>query len=72
VAESNAELEKYSHGVSMLVRRGAKICISGNQTVPFWLKLISTIRVVILCGNISWPELWIRRSVPILRIEEWE
>jgi hypothetical protein len=56
----------------MLVRRGAKICISGNQTVPFWLNLISTIRVVIVCGSISWPELWIRRSVPILRIEEWE
>ena len=72
VAESSAELKKYSPSVSMLVRRGAKICISNNQTVPFWLNLFSAIRVVVVCGSISWPELWIRRSVPILKIEEWE
>jgi hypothetical protein len=72
VAESSAELKRYSPSVSMLVRRGAKICISNNQTVPFWLNLFSAIRVVIVCGSISWPELWIRRSVPILKIEEWE
>jgi len=70
LAESSAEILKNRSKVLTLTERGGKICISNNQTVPFWLNVISRKRVVILCGNISWADMWIKRSVPIISIDE--
>jgi hypothetical protein len=70
LAESSAEILKHASKVLALTGRGGEICISSNQTVPLWLNVISRTRVVILCGNISWADIWIKKDVPIISIDE--
>lgn len=70
LAESSAEILKQASKVLALTERGGEICISNNQTVPFWLNLMSRKRVVVLCGNISWADMWIKKGVPIISIDE--
>jgi hypothetical protein len=71
LAESTSEILKNRSQVSKLVSRGAKICISDNQTVPYWLDYLSRQRAVILCGSITWADMWIKANVPIIEIDEW-
>ena len=71
VAESNASLMENFRKVSLLVKRGAKICISNNETVPLWQKKIKRASVIVVCGKVTWLDLWVRRSVPIIGLNEW-
>jgi hypothetical protein len=72
IAESNHQLGKNIDKVSRLIGRGASVCISTNMYVSLWLPLLSQKKLVILCGNVGWADLWISKKVPIIQISDWK
>jgi len=71
IAETNESLMANQTEVLKLVNRGARLCVSNNQSVPFWIDDINKAKVVIVCGNVTWLDLWIKRSVPIIGLADW-
>ena len=71
IAESYENLLANQAKVSVLTKRGARVCVSSNQTAALLLGQLVRARVVILCGHVTWPELWIDRSIPIIGLGEW-
>lgn len=71
IAETNETLMANQADVLKLVKRGARLCVSNNQSVPFWIDEINRAKVIIVCGNVPWLDLWIKRSVPIIGLADW-
>jgi hypothetical protein len=71
IAETNESLMANQADVLKLVKRGARLCVSSNQSVPFWIDEINRAKVVIVCGNVPWLVFWIKRSVPIIGLADW-
>jgi hypothetical protein len=71
IAESNHQLAKNIERVSRIIGRGASVCVSTNVYVPLWLPLLSQKKLVILCGTVSWADLWISKKVPVIQISDW-
>jgi len=71
IAETNESLMANQADVLKLVKRGARLCVSNNQSVPVWIDEINRAKVVIVCGNVPWLDLWIKRNVPIISLDDW-
>jgi hypothetical protein len=71
IAETYESLMANQADVLKLVKRGAKLCVSNSETVPVWLDEINRAKVIIVCGNVPWLDLWIKRSVPIIGLADW-
>ena len=71
IAETSEGLMTNQTDVLKLVKRGAKLCVSNSETVPVWLDEINKAKVLIVCGNVPWLDLWIKRSVPIIGLADW-
>lgn len=71
IAETNESLVANQTEVLKLVKRGARLCVSNTQSVPFWIDEINRAKVVIVCGNMPWLDLWIKKSVPIIGLDDW-
>ena len=71
IAESNHHLAKNIDKVSRIIGRGAAVCISTNVYVSLWLPVVSEKKLVILCGAVSWADLWISKKVPMIQISDW-
>jgi hypothetical protein len=71
IAETNESFMANQAEVLKLVKRGARLCVSNNQSVPLWIDEINRAKVLIVCGNIPWLDLWIKKSVPIIGLADW-
>lgn len=71
VSEKLDDLLKYESDVMKLVSGGASICISDSRRAPFWFREISNTKFVVTCGEVSWPHIWFKDSVPIVEVEKW-
>ena len=72
IAESNHQLGRNIEKVSRIIGRGASVCISTNMYVSLWLPLLSRKKLVILCGSVSWADMWVSNKVPIIQITDWK
>jgi hypothetical protein len=71
VADSPESLVANEVEVSSLIKHGARICVSNNQAVPFWLDTIRVAKVIVVCGKVSWIGIWVKKSIPIVGVEQW-
>jgi predicted phosphohydrolase len=71
IAESNHHLARNIDKVSRIIRGGAAVCVSTNEYASLWLPVLSKKKLVILCGAVSWADLWISKKVPMIQISDW-